>query len=234
MNPKVYCLTSDKYLNSVRGFSYFINKYWKPNPEVVVVGFAEPSFDLPSNFSFLSLGDMKDYPIGNWSDAVIKFLGMIEDSHFVLMFEDYWITRQVDVEAVGILHDYARQFTYTARIDLTGDRLYSGYADLNYGVVNRLDLVKSMPGSPYHMSMMTAIWNRELLSEILIPGESPWDVEINGTPRLAHAQDMLVLGTRQWPVKHTLAHRGGNPNELLLDEIAEVDVKALRELGFIR
>lgn len=230
---RIFVMTSDGYLNALKAFSWLCNKYWKPNPEVVVVGYRSPDFELPSNFSFVSLGNQKDYPMSRWSDGLIKLLNQIDDSHFVLMLEDYWISRHVDAEAVQILYDYARQFTYTVRIDLTGDRLYAGNADLDYGHVNRLDLVKSMPGSPYHLSLMTGIWNRELLLKVLIPNESPWDIEISGTTRLSHAQDMLVLGTRQWPVRHILAHRRGNPSELLLDGLDPADVDAMRGFGFI-
>lgn len=233
MQPKVYVMTSDGYLNILKSYAYLFNRYWSKRQQVVVAGYAAPEFDLPSNFSFISLGNQRDYPVNRWSDGLIKLLNQIDDSHFILMLEDYLITRHVDTEAVQILYDYARQFTYTVRVDLTGDRLYAFGVDLNYGTVNRLDLIKSMPGSPYHMSMMTAIWNRELLLKVLVPGETPWDLEIRGTPRLSHEQDMLVIGTRQWPVKHTLAFRGGDSGKLLLDEVNPADVEALRGLGYI-
>jgi hypothetical protein len=231
--PKIYVMTSDGYLNILKSYAYLLNKYWLPNPEVVVVGYAAPQFDLPPNFSFISLGNQRDYPVNKWSDGLIKLLNQIDDSHIILMLEDYLITRGVDVDGVRILYDYARQFTYTVRVDLTGDRLYAHGADLTYGAAGRLDLIKSMPGSPYHLSMMTAIWNRELLLKVLVPGESPWDLEIIGTTRLSHEQDMLVIGTRQWPVKHTLAFRGGDTGKLLLDEVNPADVEALRGLGYI-
>lgn len=233
MQPKVYVMTSDNYLSILRPYAYLLNRYWKPAPEVIVAGYTAPEFELPSNFSFISLGNQRDYPVNRWSDGLIKLLNQIDDSHFVLMLEDYLITRHVDTEAVQILYDYARQFTYTVRVDLTGDRLYAFGVDLNYGTVNRLDLIKSMPGSPYHLSTMTAIWNRELLLRVLVPGETPWDLEIRGTTRLSHEQDMLVIGTRQWPVKHTLAFRGGDSGKLLLDEVNSADVEALRGLGYI-
>lgn len=233
MQPKVYVITSDGYLKALKAFSYLFCKYWSETQPAVIVGFKAPDFELPPNFSFMSMGDQRNYPIGRWSDALIKLLNTIDDSHLILMLEDYYLTRGVDTDAVRILYDYARQFTYTVRVDLTGDRLYAHGADLDYGTVGRLDLIKSMPGSPYHLSTMAAIWNRELLLKVLVPNESPWDVEIIGTTRLSHQPDMLVLGTRQWPVKYLLAHRRGNPNELLLDGLDPVDVEALRGLGYI-
>lgn len=233
MQPKVYVMTSDGYLPILRSYAYLFNRYWSEEQPVVVAGYAAPSFELPPNFSFISLGNQKDYPVNKWSNGLIKLLNQIDDSHLILMLEDYLITRHVDTDAIRILYDYARQFTYTVRVDLTGDRLYAHGADLNYGAVNRLDLIKSMPGSPYHLSMMTAIWNRELLLKVLVPNETPWDLEIRGTTRLSHEQDMLVIGTRQWPVRHTLAFRGGDVGKLLLDEVNPADVEALRGLGYI-
>jgi hypothetical protein len=97
-----------------------------------------------------------------------------------------------------------------------------------------LDLIKSMPGSPYHMSLMAGLWNRDLLKKVLIPDETPWDIEISGTVRVSrYDNDILVLGTRQWPMRHTLAFRGGDHQKLLLHELNSKDVEQLRELGYI-
>ena len=45
---------------------------------------------------------------------------------------------------------------------------------------------------------------------------------------------MIVLGTNAWPVKNTLAFRGGTTAKLLLDEIEQEDVKAMRRLGLLK
>jgi hypothetical protein len=226
-------MTSDKYLMALRPFAYLFNKYWKPNPDVLVAGFTAPQFNLPDNFSFMSLGKFEDYPVDKWSDAFLKLLNRIKDEAFVLMLEDYWITRHVNSEAVHILYDYALQFEYVLKVDLCGDRLYAHGADVNYGSVSYLDLVKSMPGSPYHMSLMTGIWRRDHLLRLIIPGESPWDIELAGTTRVSHDQEAIVIGTRQWPVRHSLAFRAENPGKLKLEEIATVDIQEMRELGLL-
>ena len=104
----------------------------------------------------------------------------------------------------------------------------------DYNHCGYLDLIRSDPASPYHMSLMCGLWNRELLLRFLIPGESPWQVELEGTPRVAKAaNDVLVLGTRNMPLRHILAHRRGNPEELLLDDLDSADVEALRKLEYI-
>lgn len=230
---RVFVLTSDRYLAALRPFAHLFCKYWSPEQPVVVGGFTPPSFRLPDNFSFYSIGSFEEYPVNRWSDAARAFVEAMGDEAFVLMLEDYWLTRQVDTRAVRILYDYALQFRYVAKIDLCGDRLYAHGADLNYGTVGHLDLVKSMPGSPYHFSLMTGIWRAEHLVRHLQPGWTPWDCEIIGTTHLSHDQDVIVLGTRQWPARHTLAFRAGEPGTLDVSEVNPADVAEMREMGLL-
>lgn len=231
--PRVVCAASDKYLSALRIFAHLLNKYWIPNPQVVVCGFASPSYKLPDNFEFVSMGDQRDYPFDKWSDAMYKFLNQIDDEVFVLMLEDYFITRPVDTRAIKILYDYMLQFRYVIKIDLCIDRLYASGVDLNYGSVAYIDLIKSMPESPYHMSLMTGMWRKEHLLRTMQPNESPHDLEILGTTRLSRDQDVIVLGTRQSPVKHTLGLRSQNPDALNLEHLNENDIKELGNLGYL-
>lgn len=230
---RIFVLTSDGYIKAVRSFAYLFNCFWKPNPEVIVAGFSPPDFDLPSNFHFHSLGNQADYPVNKWSDALIKLLHDYTDDVFALFLEDYWPCRPVNVQAVQMLYDYMMQFRNVLKMDLYSDRLYAG-GMTDYNHCGYLDLIRSDPASQYHFSLMAGLWNRELMLRFLKPGESPWECELSGTPRVAAAADsVMVLGTRNMPLRHILAHRRGNPNELLLDGLDPVDVQALRELGYI-
>lgn len=237
---RVITLTSDRYIHALKPFSWLFNKYWSADQEVLVAGFTPPSFKLPSNFEFLSIGKFSDYPVGKWSNALINLLETIDDEAFVLMLEDYWLTRAVNIDAVGKCYHYCRQFGYVLRIDLTTDRLFAhgprypgDIAD--YGQCGYIDLIRSEPGSQYHMSLMTAVWRRDNLLKVLIPNETPWEVELTGTHRLSsqHGHDLLVLGTRQWPIRHTLGYRSGDPTNVRVDGMLPEDVQALRELGYL-
>lgn len=229
---RVIVMTSDKYLPALRPFAHLFNKYWSKDIDVLVAGFARPQFDLPENFKFASLGKQEQFPFHMWSDALMKVLDKIKDEAFILMLEDYWLTRHVNLEAVGILYRYAIQFKYILKMDLTGDRLYAHGADLTYDTVSYLDLVKSMPGSPYHMSLMTGVWRKDNLRRVLKRDESPHDLELVGTTRASHMQDLVVLGTRQWPVRHTLGLRGGDHTKLNLTELKKKDVDEMDALGY--
>ena len=232
-NYRVFLTTCDAYLPALKCMAWTMKKYWKPLPEVAVLGFTPPDFELPENWSFCSIGKQEDYPFGKWSNALIDFLNEVPDEVFLLMLEDMWPTRPVDTEALDILYRYMIQFEYVAKMDVCGDRLYA-MGMIPYGNVGRIDLVKSMPGSPYHLSLMPGFWRKKHLLNVLIPNESPHQVEMIGTARLSHNQDVIVLGTRSWPLRVCLALRGGDSQKLLLDEVAYADVQAMREMGYFK
>jgi hypothetical protein len=231
---RVFITTCNSYIPALQPMAYMMRKYWHPMPDVVVIGFDRlPDFDLPANWVFASLGPQENYPFNKWSDAVMDFLLDVDDDVFLLMLEDMWPIRKVDTEALDILYHYMQQFQYVAKMDVCGDRLYAMGA-VPYGYVSRIDLMKSMPGSPYHMSLMPGFWRKKHMLNALVRGESPHQVELVGTTRLSHMQDVIVLGTRQWPLRVCLALRGGDAGRLLTDEIDATDLAEMRQLGFLK
>lgn len=229
---RVLVLTSDKYLPALKPFAWLFNSYWGLEQPVLIGGFTPPDFELPPNFSFHSIGRMEDYPVEKWSDGVIAFLKAIPDEVFILTLEDMWLTRHVDVEAVRILYRYMHQFKNVLRIDLTADRLYAMNM-VDYAPCSRLDLILSDRTSQYQMSMMPGLWRKELLLRHLVPNESPWQVELEGTPRVAGDESIIVLGSRQWPLRNLLAFRHGDTEQLNLEGLRESDVQKLREMGYL-
>lgn len=227
---RVYITTCEKYYPALRSMAWLMERYWHPLPDVEIAGFGPLPFDLPAWMHFHSIGKQEDYPFGKWANALMEFLRSMPDEVFLLLLEDMWPTRPVDTEALGILYRYMVQFRYVAKMDVCADRLYA-MGMIPYGHVGRLDLVKSMPGSPYHLSLMPGFWRKEHLLSALILDENPHQVEMIGTPRLSHNQDVIVLGTRQWPLRVCLALRGGDHSKLLLDEVDAEDVRLMREAG---
>lgn len=232
---RLHIVTSDRYIYAIRPFAHLLKKYWPDHPEVVVGGYSYPPFELPEKFTFHSIGPFGHYPVNRWSDGVIKFLQEIEDEVVCLFLEDMWLVRPVDTQVVRMGYDYMRQFEYVARLDLTSDRLYAnGGRVKTYGALGHVRLIWSDPDSPYHLSLMPAFWRKAHLLEVLRPGETPWDTEIAGTPRLSALRNqMIVLGTDAVPVQVALAFRGGDHHKLLLDDLDPADIAELRERGLL-
>lgn len=252
MNLAVYVFTSDKYLDALPAFAHLFNKYWSPNQQVIVCGFSMPGFDLPDNFTFFSIGKQEDYPIDKWTDALIDVMHYFpKNDVFCLMLEDYWLTRSVDINAVKMLVDYMRQFRGVLKMDMRTDRRHSGFsiADFESNKCGHIPLVLSDPTSPYHMSLLCGLWNRDAMLQVMHRGETPWEVETTGQTYknlVSLSKSIAVVGTNvpdgedsTWcPIPHTLAHRRGDPSKYAFNEdpaygMIQSDIDELLSLGFI-
>lgn len=235
-------MTSDFGAHTLRGFAHQWLKYFQPqyDHQVLVCGFGDPHL---SHFQFYSIGKQEDYPAHKWSNSLINVLDSVAEDIFLLLLDDYWLTRPVDTKAVGMCYWYMKQFEYVVKFDLTTDRLYAeggskylfGYH--TYDTLEYLDLIKSSPGSPYHMSLWGGLWRRDLLKKVLIPGETAQQIELNGTNRLSQFGDaVLVLGTRQAPMKHANVVQGGKWNQDTMvgfPSLKEGDLDELKSLGYL-
>lgn len=215
MQIPVLCMVSDIHLFALKPFALQFQKYWGGyvKTQVIVAGYSRPGFELPTNFKFVSLGDFRDYPASRYSDSLILALTYIQESHFILMLEDFWLTRPVNYLAIGQLANLCKTpgFADVLRLDLTADRMYAGHPVQELGSYGFVDLIATPAPSPYRMSFQAGIFNKKLLLDLLIPGETPWEIELHGTKRLAQAP-VRVIGTRQPPIRYFIGIQAGKVN----------------------
>lgn len=202
---RVIVLTCDAYWEAVRVFAWTFGKYWSLEQPVLVGCFAPPPFDLPPNFSWLSIGDNKDYPIQKYSSGLIQFLNMIRDDVFVLMPDDFWLNGPTELAHIQTAVDLAREIPYLLRIDLIRDRDYTNMALRHtrdvFAVRDGLEFVKSDHMMPYQMSLAPSVFRRKVLLDCLRDNWTPWEVETTCTAYLHEkGESVLVLGTEQLEV----------------------------------
>ena len=236
--------TSEGYYHCLPPFIYLWDKYCGWNDvDMAVCGFETPDIDLHNDqWWFHSLGYQVHYPASIWSDKLLRILDEVADDQFILMLEDYWITRPADMVAIRMLYDYARQFENVLKIDLTHDRLYiNGGGNFLFGYntydnCGYLDLIKSPPGTPYQMSLWGGIWNRDQLRRVLVSGETAQEIEIAGTRRVT--DDQLVLGTRQAPLLHGNIYQSRNEGKPLYQDggwgIKPDDLEYMKNKGWLK
>lgn len=242
---QVIVIASEKMYHCLSPFMYLWEKYGGVSCgspfEIVVCGFSKPQFHLSAQTKFYTSGDQIDWPKERWSEKLMRILDEVTDKQFILMLEDYWLLRQVDICAVKMLFDYAAQFQNVLKIDLGTDRLYINggsnflYGANTYDTVGYLDLLKSPPETPYQMSLWGGIWNRDQLRKVLVLGETPQDIEIAGTRRVTDEQ--LVLGTRQAPLLHANIYQSRNKGKPVYEDahwaINPGDMAFMRSEGWI-
>ena len=131
---------------ALQPFSILFNKYW--GGPVDIMCYSIPALKLPGNFNLVSVDPM-DFPRDKWADGMLLYLKNIEDDAVVILLEDYWLVRSVDVGRVSVLSRVVNNDVI--RIDLTTDRLYaSGMKDVGY--VGRYDIIEAK-GSQYQSSL---------------------------------------------------------------------------------
>lgn len=213
---KVVVLTCDKYLWVVKPFAYLFNIYWSAVQDVVIVGYKKPDYTLPPNFTFYSAG--KDHGPEKWSNGIIKFLKQFDDTHFVLMLDDYWLCRGVNHQAVSSLGDYVADRPDILRIDLTADRAFNSHSkDIDtWGYV---DLIETGTDAEYQWSTQACIVNRGHMLDCLKPDMSPWEFELQGNGLIP--EGLRVLGTRQYPVRYVNAVGMGCETKYRLEHIRD-------------
>jgi hypothetical protein len=203
----VYVITNDKHIWLMQGFAHLFNTFWGADQPVTVIGFNPPKFEMKGNFRFHSLGK-ENKPPGEWSNKLIALLDMVEDTHFILFLEDFWMTDKADVDCVHVLTNWMKDHPDALRMDLWRDRQAKKQA-FDLETVHGYQIVETPARTKYQMSLQAAIWNRDLLREVLVPNESPWQVEIIGTQRLSRRPDLRVFGTRNCPISYEPVHQKG-------------------------
>jgi len=91
---RIHVLSSDATIYSVEMLQHFINKYWNPNPEVVILGYKKPEWKMAKNFKFKSMGI--DDGIQTVMPKIIKYFKNIPDKHVIFTIDDMIPYQPVD------------------------------------------------------------------------------------------------------------------------------------------
>lgn len=251
-NYRVIVRACDEYIAALKPFAWLFNKYWSPTQEVLVGGYTSPNFELPSNFTFHSIGAANLYPVSRWSDATIELLKSINDDAFVFMMEDWWLNMPVEIDAIQACIDEARATPNLLRIDLLSDRLYANVtlwhnrSEIDYKGITELPLIKSRWDTPYQLACAASVYRRDQFLKCLVPGWNPWQVELIGTNRMREwGEDApIVLGTtthllnyangmKQDPNKTKRGLRGKDAVMIETYDLVQSDYAEMKSLGLM-
>lgn len=223
----IYVLTNEKHYWLLRGFCHLFTTYWPDHP-VTVAGYSPLDFDLPRGWDFYSIAP-ENWPAHRWSDGLIKLAQDTPYGYFILMLEDFWLNAPPNVEAISNLYEWMTTRRDMLRCELWGERAAKKQARF-FGTISGVDLVTTPPHTKYQMSLQAAIWNRDLLLDVLRPGETPWQVEIDGSERLKDRPDLKVVGVRKRALHYQPVYQHGR---LDVSKIPEKQVSVIRRRGWL-
>lgn len=229
MGIRVVCMTSNRYSWAVEPFTKLFRKYWGEDCPVTIAGSTPPDFRLPGNFSFFQISS-DDVPQDKYSDGLIKVLSSLRENHFILMLEDYWLCRKVDRCGLEDLEMAIKQpfFDTVLRFDLTSDRLCA-YGDprgaKNWGTFGHFDVIYTLNDVQYQFSFQAGLWNRKLLNSILVPGQTPWQMELYTVVPPSYE----ILGTRQHPIRYINACAKGQVDWDQVNKLSPSDLEMVKQ-----
>ncbi len=103
-------------------------------------------------------------------------LDKIPERYLIYFHEDFFIQSPVNTQRISDLIQYVENnsIAYLRLCPAPGPDL-PHENDLNVGEISK--------GSEYRMSLQSAIWDKNIIKQIIVEGENPWDMEIKGTVR---------------------------------------------------
>jgi len=171
---KIYVSTSNLHIHMIKVFAYLFNKFWSSEQEVIVLGYDAPTFDLPNNFKFISMG--KQEGIHMWAPDLKGFFESIEDKHFIYTMEDMFLVDPVNFKILDYLIDVHKLNDNIGRIGLTTDIRRTA----KWNVVAQhktFDLIERLQDQWLRISATCSLWNRNYMLEHLLNKGTPWEFE---------------------------------------------------------
>ena len=158
---KIIVLSCDNNDETFEPFHHCLEKYWTDHPEVI---YYTNSIQNPY-YRTISI----KCPLDRWTEGVRKFLQLVEDDQVLLMVDDCFIRKPVNVERVQYACDNLKGniacFNFEQCFDPTDEE-----TQLN-------GFKKRLHGSRYEVSIMCGLWDKQKLMRVLEPVSNPWQVE---------------------------------------------------------
>jgi hypothetical protein len=162
-------------------FCYGLAKYWQDCPYEIlfITNYADPPCG-------------KAVKVEEENDFVRKLragLAAVKTPYVLFMHEDYWIKKPVETKNI---QDYVRlmnanQADYIRLIPIPApDREYP--EDSRLGIIDK--------SADYRVSFMASLWRKSVLDDLLVPGESLWQMESTGSKRSRRYGDRFLCVVR--------------------------------------
>lgn len=185
-NTAILVLSCDKYADAWQPFFLFFQKYWSDCPFPVYLGTNEKVFSFPNVKQIFSRKQT------TWSDELKTILQQIPETNIIIMLEDYFIYKKVNNEEVFQLID-EMQKQNAAYIKL-------GAFPAKYDGLWPYKPLKENPklgeiekGAKYRLCLQTALWNKNVLLNLLDIKENPWQFEIEASKRSNKLENPFLL-----------------------------------------
>ena len=158
---KILVLSCDKNEDTFYPFYHCMEKYWKNHPEVI---YATETIKNPYYKTIC-----KNYPLEIWTRRIRETLEEIDDNDILIMIDDCFIRNKVDVKRINYARKHLKgniaMFNFEKSFDSDDiETTLKGFK-------------KRKHNSPYEVSIMCGLWDKEKLLKVIEEDSNPWEVE---------------------------------------------------------
>ncbi len=158
---KILVLSCDKNEDIFDAFHHCIEKYYPAHPEVIY------AMETKQNPYYRTI--CKNYPLEQWTKRIRETLKEIDDNKILIIIDDCFIRNKVDIKridyAINHLKGNIAMFNFEKSFDNNDEE------------TSLKGFKKRKHGSPYEVSLMCGLWDKEKLIDILEGEHTPWEVE---------------------------------------------------------
>ncbi|MDO1448844.1 hypothetical protein Q0590_21380 [Rhodocytophaga aerolata] len=175
----VVVMSCDKYSDIWQSFYTLFDKYWSDCPLKVYHISETKKLNHPKVVSLVAGAGTE------WSERLAWALAKIPERYVLFLLEDYLLIDYVDtkriIDLVNVIKaeeaGYMRIFPCPA-------------PDINYKEYKDIGLI--LKHSPYNVTTQATIWDKEILKSILVPTETVWKFEIEGSKRTTQIEKIFL------------------------------------------
>jgi hypothetical protein len=168
MRVAILVISCDKYADLWQPFFYLFRRFWPDCPfQVYLLG----------NHQAPEFPQVKSIRVGedrSWSDNLLEGLSRLEEEYIFLFIDDLFLCDYVQNDRVLEVFSWACR-TRANHVRLNPSPKPDKYFNELVGLASK--------GTIYRASTVMSLWKKEVLQDLLRPGENPWHFEIYGTVR---------------------------------------------------
>ncbi len=172
----ILVLSCDKYSDVWSPFFAFFKKYWNDCPFPIYLG------TNTAPFNFTGVQQVFSQKKTTWSDELQVILNQIPEKYVIIILEDYFIYKPVinnDLfKIIDVMEAYNAAYTKLGAFPKKYDELWPHKPMSNEPTLGIIE-----KGSKYRVCLQTAIWNKDILLNLLNPTENPWQFELEASKR---------------------------------------------------
>lgn len=158
---KIIVLSCSKNKETFYPFWFLMQKYYPNHPEVIYYT------DGIENPFYKTIAIPHD--INHWTTALREFLSQIDDDKVLLMIDDCFVRCPVDVDRINEAADYISGNIALMNFEKSWDE--------NDEETDLKGWKKRKSGSPFEVSLMCGIWQKDKLLKVIERDCDPWKIE---------------------------------------------------------